>query len=424
LKKLGFPINPDIHHAADFSAVLDYIHQWMENRADLPYEADGAVVKLNRFDLQTALGVVGNAPRWAIAYKFPAQEVTTRLRSIEVNVGRTGVLTPYARLEPVLVGGVTVREATLHNFEDLARKDLRPGDMVVVKRAGDVIPQVLRPILDLRPDEAEPYTPPQTCPSCGEPVVSPEEEVAVFCINVACPAQLVRSVEYFVSRSAMDIEGFGIKNAQLFVEQGFIKTIADVYHLERESLLALEGFKEKRVDNLLTAIEASKDNPPSRLLTGLGIRYVGSTVAELLLTAFGSLTALAEADRDSLEAIDGIGPRIAESLGDWFSRAANRQILADFKAAGLKFEQIAESVSDQSQILAGLTFVITGTLPLPRNEAKAVIEGAGGKLAGSVSGNTDYLLVGENPGGSKYTKAEKLGTPQLDWEGLQALLND
>jgi len=419
LRALGFPVNPDIHKAATLDEALAFIHRWMARRDELPYEADGAVVKINRFNLQKRLGIVGNAPRWAIAYKFPAREVTTRLLAIKVNVGRTGQITPYAELEPVVIGGVTVRNTSLHNFEDIARKDLREGDTVVVKRAGDVIPQVVKPILEKRPPDARPYRPPTTCPVCGEPLFFPQDEVAVFCINANCRAQLVRRVEYFVSRNAMDIEGFGIKNAELFVEKGFIEDIADVYYLERDKLLALEGFKEKKVDNLLRSIEASKSRPADRVLTALGIRFVGSEVAKLLTDHFGSIDAIAAAAPEELEAVEGVGPRIAASVVDWFRRPAHRQILRKLKKAGLQFTAKAKAAAPERRPLEGLTFVITGTLPVPRSEAKAAIEAAGGKVTGSVTGKTSYLLVGENPGGSKFRKAQALGTPQMDWEELQ-----
>jgi len=423
MRALGFPINPDVHKAQTLDEALVYIHTWMTRRNDLPYEADGAVVKINDFALQEHLGVVGNAPRWAIAYKFPAQEVTTKLLAIKTQVGRTGQITPYAELEPVNVSGVTVRNTSLHNFDDIARKDLREGDTVAVKRAGDVIPQVVRPVLEKRAPDSQPWQPPARCPACDAPLFFPEDEVAVFCVNAACPAQLVRRVEYFVSRAAMDIEGFGIKNAKLFVDKGFIKDIADVYYLNRDKLLALEGFKEKKVDNLFKGIEASKAQPLERVLTALGIRFVGREVSRLLLTHFDSLEAIAAADVETLEAIDGVGPRIAVSVYDWFRRPEHQAILAKLKDAGLNFVAARPSPIEKAQPLSGLTFVITGTLPgVTRSEAKAAIEAAGGKVTGSVTGKTSYLLIGENPGGSKFTKAQKLGTPQIDWLALQGMM--
>ncbi len=421
VRRLGFPVNPDIHRSRDFDEVLDFIHQWMEQRDRLSYEADGVVVKVDDFSTQELLGVVGNAPRWAIAYKFPAREATTQLLRIEVNVGRTGVLTPYAVLEPVNVGGVVVRQATLHNFEDLARKDIRAGDTVVIKRAGDVIPQVVKPILDLRPPDSQSYRLPECCPSCGEPVVKPEDEVAVYCVNAACPAQLVRRVEYFVSRGAMDIEGFGIKIAEQLIQEGLIRDVGDIYSLHefRQKLLALEGFAEKKVDNLLTAIEASKSRPLERVVTALGIQGVGGVVAKALVAAFPSMEALAGASVEQLESIEGIGPRIAHSVVDWFGRPRHQEVIEKLRRAGVRMQ--AEAVATLPQPLAGLTFVITGSLPtMSRDEAQAFIEARGGKVTGSVSQKTDYLLLGENPG-SKLAKAQSLGTKIIGEEELQKL---
>ncbi len=394
----------------------------MNRRDDLPYDADGAVVKIDSFALQSHLGVVGNAPRWAIAYKFPAREATTTVLEIRGNVGRTGQITPYAVLEPVNLGGVIVRQAPLHNYEDLAKKDIREGDTVVVKRAGDVIPQVVRPILERRPPHAEPPQSPAVCPVCGQPTAQLGEDVALVCLNSACPAQLVRQVEYFVSRGAMDIEGFGIKIGQQLVEAGLITDLADIYFLTGEQLLQLEGFAEKKVDNLLAAIEASKQRPLARFLTALGIRYVGSVVAGLLVAALPSIEALSRADQPRLEAIDGIGPRIAESLVAWFSLPANLALIEKFRRAGLTLTAPHRPAAASAQPLAGLTFVITGTLPTwSRDEAAAFIEQHGGKVTGSVSKKTSYLLLGEAPG-SKLAKAEALGVPILDESGLKNMV--
>ncbi len=426
LQALGFPVNPDILHTVDFEAVLEFIHAWMERRDTLPYDADGVVVKIDDFELQQHLGVVGNAPRWAIAYKFPAREVTTKVLEIKANLGRTGQITPYANLEPVNIGGVTVRQATLHNFDDLARKDIRVGDTVIVKRAGDVIPQVVKPILDLRPPGSQPYQPPTHCPVCHEPTVRLGDDVALFCINAACPAQLVRQIEYFVSRVAMDIDGFGIKIGEQLAKEGLIQDIADIYFLTREQLLGLEGFAEKKADNLLAAIEASKQQPYERFLIGLGIRYVGRVVAGLIVTAFPTIQALQKATKEELEAIEGVGPRIAESIVEWFSRPANRNLIDKFRRTGITMAAAVppteeEDTSQSKLSLAGLTFVITGTLPTwSRDEARAFIEQHGGKVTDSVSKKTDYLVVGEKAG-SKLTKAQSLGIPTLAEDGLKKL---
>lgn len=421
VRSLGFPVNPDILHTSDFEEVLNFIHAWMERRNELTYDADGVVIKINQFDLQQHLGVVGNAPRWAIAYKFPAQEATTKLLEIKSNVGRTGQITPYANLEPINIGGVTVRQASLHNFDDLAKKDIREGDTVVVKRAGDVIPQVVKPILDLRPPDSQPFRPPSHCPACGEAVVRLGDEVALFCINAACPAQLVRQVEYFVSRTAMDIEGFGVKIGEQLVQENLIKDIADIYYLDREHLLNLEGFADKKVDNLLEAIQASKQQPFDRFLTGLGIRYVGSVVASLIVSEYRSIGDLQQATQADLEAIDGVGPRIAESIKEWFGRPPNQALIEKFYRAGLKLETAAPAAPTVPQSLDGLTFVITGSLPTwTRDEAKSFIEQHGGKVTGNVSNKTDYLVVGEKAG-SKLDKAQSLGVSTLDEDGLRKL---
>ena len=422
LKKLGFPVNPDILHTSDFEEALNFIHRWMERRAELPYDADGVVLKVNSFALQEELGVVGNAPRWAIAYKFPAQEATTRVLEIKGNVGRTGQITPYAVLEPVDIGGVTVRQASLHNYEDLAKKDIREGDTVVVKRAGDVIPQVVKPILDLRPPDSKSPQPPTHCPVCNEPTAQLGDDVALFCLNAACPAQLVRRIEYFVSRGAMDIEGFGIKIGEQLAQEGLLKDIADIYFLEDEQLLALEGFADKKVDNLLAAIEASKNQPFERFLIGLGIRYVGGVVARLITDNFNSIDLVSRASQEELEAIEGVGPRIAESIVAWFSRPANQALIEKFRRAGVTLEVTRQPAQEGiPQSFVGLTFVITGTLPTwSRDEAKAFIEQHGGKVIGSVSKKTNYLLLGENAG-SKLTKAQALGVPTLDEASLKEL---
>ncbi len=422
LGMLGFPINPDILHTGTFEEAINFIHTWMERRDKLPYDADGAVCKIDNFDLQQHLGIVGNAPRWAIAYKFPAHEATTKVLEIKGNVGRTGQITPYANLEPVNIGGVTVRQATLHNYDDLAKKDIREGDTVVVKRAGDVIPQVVKPILNLRPPDSQPPQPPALCPVCTEPTAHLSDDIALFCINTACPAQLVRQIEYFVSRSAMDIEGFGIKIGEQLAQEGFIKDIADIYFLEREQLLALEGFADKKVDNLLAAIEASKQQPFQRFLIGLGIRYVGRTVAGLVVDAFPSIELLSRVSQANLEAIEGVGPRIAESIGEWFDRPANQALIEKFHQSGVTLKADAVSVDESTpQSLAGLTFVITGTLPSwSRDDAKAFIQQYGGKVTGSVSKKTDYLVAGEKAG-SKLSKAQTLGVAVLDEDALRQL---
>jgi len=421
LRTLGFAVNPDIRLFQDFQEVLAYCEEWMNKRDTLNYEADGVVIKINSFEIQRRLGIVGNAPRWAVAYKFPAREATTRLLKIGVNVGRTGVLTPYAVLEPVQLGGVIIRQASLHNFDDLARKDIREGDIVVVQRAGDVIPQVVRPIVALRRGDERIPEIPKTCPACGEPVVREEGEVAVYCVNAACPAQLVRHIEHWASRGAMDIEGLGTKVAELLVEKGLVSDVADLYALTKEQLLTLEGFADKRAENLLAAIEASKDRPFWRVLTALGIRGVGSRVAQILASHYPSWDALAKATVEELQEIEGIGPVLAQDIVDFVSRPRHQALVEKLRRYGVRLAEEAPSEAAPAP-LAGLTFVITGTLPsMSREVATEFITARGGRVTGSVSAKTDYLVVGDKPGANKYEAARKLGIPMLDEAGLIAL---
>jgi DNA ligase (NAD+) len=423
LRQLGFPVAPGAALFDDFEALVQHCIAWGETeRRALPYEADGLVVKVNDFALQRRLGYVSREPRWAAAYKYAAEEAVTRLLDIKVNVGRTGTLNPYAVLEPVQVGGVTVTNATLHNEDYVRDLDIRVGDMVAVKRAGEVIPQVLRPLVELRTGEEQVWQMPQRCPVCGGQAVRMAGEAAWRCVNSACPAQLVRGVEHFVSRGAMDIAGFGIRQAELFVELGFIKDLADIYYLEPPRLLELEGFGDKKVANLTEAIAASKSRPPARLLTALGIQGVGAVVAEDSMAHFDSLDALAQATLEELQAVPGIGPVLAQSIVDWFTQAPNQRVLARLKAAGVAMSGPAKSLAvAEAQSLAGLTFVITGALPsMSRDEAREYIKTHGGKVTDSVSKNTSYLLAGDSPG-SKLEKATRLGVPVIDEAKLREL---
>jgi len=423
LRRLGFAVNDDIRLFADFDALLAYCEEWMDRRDDYNYEADGVVIKINDLSLQERLGIVGNAPRWAVAFKFPSREATTRLHEIRVNVGRTGVLTPYAVLEPVRLGGVTIRQASLHNFEDLARKDIREGDTVVVQRAGDVIPQVVRPVVALRDGSQQPYVPPDKCPVCGEPVVKEEGEVAVYCVNATCPAQVVRRIEHWVSRGAMDIESFGERLSQDLVEKGLLEDVADLYSLRVEDLLPLEGFAEKRATNLVQAISASKERPLWRVLVGLGIRGVGSQVAQVLTAHYHSIDALMQATPEELQEIESIGPVLARSVTEFFGRERHRQLIEKLRRHGISLADEEPESERGPTPLQGLTFVITGTLPsMSRDAATKLIEQHGGRVTGSVSGNTDYLLVGENPGGTKYDKAQSLGTPMISEDDLMEMI--
>lgn len=423
LRRLGFAVNDDIVRTADFGEVLERCERWLERRSDLNYDADGVVIKIDDRALQEQLGIVGNAPRWAVAYKAPLGEATTRLLDIQVNVGRTGVLTPYAVLEPVALGGVTIRQATLHNFQDLARKDLRIGDTVVIRRAGEVIPQVVKPVVEMRTGDEVPFEVPERCPVCGELVSQDPERVAVNCVNAACPAQLVRHVEHWVSRGAMNIEGLGSKLAEQLVKVGLIGDVADLYALRVEDLTPLEGFAEKRAQNLVDAIQESRDRPLWRIIAALGIPGVGTRVAQLFTERYPSVAKLMAAMQEELEAIPGVGPHIAEMVLDYFGRPCHQDLVRKLEERGVKLWQEVEAEAASERPPEGLTFVITGTLEgLTRDEAKQLVEAHGGQVTGSVSGKTSYLVVGENPGASKLNRARELGVREIDGDGLRELI--
>jgi len=420
LRSFGFPV-PEYDVCIHIEAAITACQQRVETRDHSPFEVDGAVIKLDDLALAADLGFVGKDPRGALAYKFPAREVTTRLQDIRVNVGRTGVLTPYAVLEAVEIGGVIVERATLHNFDYIAEKDIRPGDRVIVKRAGDVIPYVIGPVVDARTGEEWPYVPPESCPACDQPVERLAGEVAWYCVNAACPAQLIRNVEHFVSRGAMDIVGLGIKIVEQLIQAGLVHDVADLYTLQKEQLLQLDGFADKKAENLLAAIAATRERPLARLLAALGVRGVGEVLAADLARFYPDLDTLAAASLEELQAIEGVGPNIAQAIVDWFNRPANRALLDRLKAAGVWPVTRVQAIIQSGGALDGLTFVITGTLPtFSREQAKAFIEEHGGKVTDSVSKKTSYLLLGENPG-SKLDKARSLGVPILDESGLRTL---
>ena len=422
LRNLGFPTAEGATRCEDLEQAIAICQAAAEHRDSFAFEADGMVIKIDDLALARDLGVVGKDPRSAVAFKFPAQEVTTILQDIGVAVGRTGVITPYAVLEPVEVGGVTVRQATLHNFDFIRERDIRIGDRVMIKRAGEVIPYVLGSLPEARRGEEKPYRLPLRCPSCNERLEQIEGEVAVYCVNAACPAQLVRNLEHFASRGAMDIEGLGIKVAEMLVQAGLVGDIADVFSLQPARLLELEGFAEKRVEKLLAAIDASRRRPLATLLTALGIRGVGETMANDLARAFGDLAALSRARAEELEKVEGVGPSTSAAVRDWFERESNRRLLEKLRRAGVWPKAEAPKAAPGSMTLAGLTFVITGTLPgVSREQAKARILEHGGKVASAVSGKTSYLLVGENPG-SKVDEAKKLGVAPIDLDGLEKLI--
>jgi len=421
LKDLGFPVAESSQFCKTMEEAIEICLN--TNPEQFPFEIDGMVIKINDLNLAEDLGVVGKDPRGAVAYKFPAEEVTTNLEDIRVNVGRTGVITPYAVLEPVEIGGVIVKQATLHNFDFIKDKDIRIGDRVLIKRAGEVIPYVIGPIEDARSGDEEPYTPPETCPSCGESIVNPEGEVAYYCTNSACPAQLVRNLEHFVSRGAMDIVGLGINTVEQLVEADLIKDIADLYTLKKSDLLKLEGFGEKKVDNLITAIQETKSQPLYRLIIGLGIRGVGEVAAQDIADRYKDLDELRRARKEEIESIEGFGPNIAESIVEWFENVENQGVLQKLKEYGVWPVAKAEEQTG-AQPLEGLTFVVTGTLPtLTRSEVKDLIETHGGKVTGSVSSNTSYLVLGDDPG-SKYDQAQKRGVSTISEEDLKKLIGE
>jgi len=421
LEELGFPVTKDAQLCENIDQVIQVCKDWVNKRDTLPYEADGIVIKINDLRLAEELGVVGKDPRGALAYKFPAREVSTRLLGIAINVGRTGVLTPIAVLEPVEIGGVIVKQATLHNFDYIAEKDIRIGDRVLVKRAGDVIPYVIGPVIEARNGSEVPFTPPSVCPACQQPVEHVEGEVAWYCVNAACPAQLVRNIEHFVSRGAMDIVGLGIKIVEQLVEAGLVKNVADLYKLDKAALLKLEGFADKKAENLLAAIETSRRQPLPRLIYALGIRGVGEVMAADLARRYADLDELSRATFDELQEMEGVGPNIAAAIVDWFSRESNRQLLKELKELGVW--PVAHRIERTGQSpLEGLTFVVTGTLAdFSREEVKAYIQNHGGKVTDSVSKKTDYLVAGENAG-SKLDKARDLGIPVIDEEQLKKMV--
>ena len=419
LKAYGFPVADVIKKFPNIESAIKYCESWNDKRDTLDYEVDGMVIKINDLAVADELGFAGKDPRGAIAFKFPAREVTTTLNDIGVNVGRTGVLTPFAILEPVEVGGVTVRQATLHNFDYISEKDIRIGDRVLLKRAGDVIPYVIGPVLNARPKDAKVYKPPKKCPTCGEPVEQAEDEVAYYCINASCPDQLIRNVEHFVGKGGLDMEGLGSKLAEQFVTDKLITDVADIFSLTTSQLLSLEGFAEKKAENVLSSIDAGRSRPLHRLLAALGIRGVGEVAAGDLASHFGSLEALQKADTESLTQIEGVGENTATSIVDWFARPANKKLLAKLKKAGVNPTVVVRKV--EGGVFSGQTFVITGTLPnWSRDEAKVFIEERGGKVTDSVSKKTDYLVLGESPG-SKLAKAQSLGVAILDEAQLRKL---
>ena len=422
LRALGFPVNPEVRVVNDLAGVYAFAGHWQEHRHDLPYEIDGAVAKVDHLAQRELLGFTSRAPRWAIAFKFPPEERTTVLRDIQVSVGRTGRTTPFAVLDPVFVGGSTVRMATLHNEDQVRIKDVRPGDTVIVRKAGDVIPEVVGPILSLRPKGSKPWQFPKICPCpLATELVRPEGEADTRCVEPACPYQRDQRVIYFGSRGAMDIEGLGERTVFQLSDAGLITDPADIYSLTVEQLLGLEGFAKISVEKLLAAIEGSKTRPLPKLLTALGVKGLGPSASEALSLAFGTLDSILAADEAALATTGGVGPVIAGSICRWYSIDANKVFVEKLRKAGVEFGKV--EVSRMPQVLAGKAVVVTGTLErFSREEAELAIKARGGKSPGSVSAKTFAVVVGDSPGASKITKAQELGLPILDGDGFDQLL--
>lgn len=414
----GLPVEPHFQPCEGIDAVMAFCDEWRDKRRTLGFETDGVVVKVAETALRERLGATSKFPRWAIAFKFPAEQATTKLISIEVNVGRTGAVTPYAVLEPVRLAGTTVQMATLHNAEEVARKDIRAGDMVLVEKGGDVIPKVVKPVVSLRPtgkDEPQPFVMPSRCPACDTPLERPDEEVVWRCPNVSCPAKIRRALQHFASRGAMDIEGLGESLVDQLVEKGLVSDFADLYSLTAEALEGLERMGKKSAANVMAQLERSKSHELWRVLHGIGIRHVGERAAQLLARRFGTLDALMAASTEDLEAVPDVGPVVAVSLKEFFNEPRNQQLFERLREAGLAMvEEVAEPAAAAAEAtLAGQTFVLTGTLESrSRDEAKQSIEARGGKVTSSVSKKTSYVVAGANPG-SKLAKAQDLGVPTL-----------
>jgi DNA ligase (NAD+) len=425
----GLPVAPQTTVVDTIDEVWDFIQTWTAQRHDIEYEIDGVVIKVDDLAQRAELGFTARAPRWAVAYKMPPVEERTTLRAIQVNVGRTGKATPYAVLEPVIVSGVQITNATLHNEIQVHAKDVRVGDTVIVRRAGDVIPEVVGPVLSERPDDAVVWHMPADCPFCGQPLHRPEGEAHHLCENVDCPNRLFESLTHLASRGALDIEGLGYKSIRLFLDLGFLTNLADVFRLpeRRDDLLALDGWGDTSVGNLLDGIEAARQKPLERLLVALNIRHVGPTIAKLLARQLRTLDGVRSATAEGIAAIDGIGPIIAEAVEAWFATPRNAELVDDLVSLGVRTDTdlpppVDPDTAGEEFPLAGMTFVVTGTLEgYSRNDAKAAIEDRGGKVTGSVSAKTTALVVGESPG-SKLAKAESLGVPILDEPAFEELL--
>ena len=421
LTEYGLPVNPHVQRAGDINEVIEACRSWQDRRGTLDYAVDGLVVKVDRYHHQRRLGSTGRAPRWCIAYKFAAEQAQTRLVSIDVQVGKTGTLTPVANLEPVHLAGTTVKRASLHNFDEIERLDVRPGDTVVIEKAGEIIPQVIAVLHDLRPKGLEPFSPPERCPACNGPVRKDPDGVAVRCVNAACPAQRLERLKYFVGRGQMDIEGLGPALLEQLVAGGHVEDFADLYRLDAETLASLERMGSKSAANVLESIEKSKTQPLWRLIAALGIRHVGAQSAQILAGHFGSIEALMKASPEELEAIDQIGPVMARSIHDYFQNARNVEVIRRILDAGVA-PAAPERTAAASRPLEGKTFVVTGTLDYgTRQEVEQTIREHGGHVSSSVSRKTDYLLAGAEPG-SKLARARELGVRIIDEKEFRKLI--
>src|SRR2546429_1317938 len=421
-REWGFPVNPHIHLARTLDEVMDYCKKWEQERFNLPYEIDGVVIKISDLAQQQELGTVARDPRWAIAFKYPPTQVATQLLDIRVNIGRTGSVNPWAVLEPVNIRGVTVARAALHNEGDVQRKDLRVGDWVLVQRAGEVIPQVVKPIVERRTGKEQVYHLPERCPLCDTPIIRIPDQAMAYCPNEECPSRNLESIIHFVSRGAMDMDTIGEKMCEQLVSAGYVKNVADFYTLTRDQLLSLEGVKAKSADNMLSAIEASKHRTFWRLLFGLNIRYVGEKTAQILANAFGDVDKLLGASEEEIVAVPGIGPTIGHSVYDWLRNEKNRALIERLRQAGVNMQE--EQQAKITGPLSGQTFLLTGRLNrMTRPVAEEAITRLGGTIASGVSKSLNHLIVGEDAG-SKLTKAQKAGVPIHDEQWLIALLNE
>lgn len=422
LQTLGFPVNPEIKIFDSLEEVIVFCRRWQEQRHDLEYEIDGAVVKLDDLSQRDQLGFTSRAPRWAIAFKFPPEEKHTLLRDISISVGRTGRVTPFAVLEPVFVGGSTVSMATLHNRDQVAAKDVRPGDTVVVRKAGDVIPEVVGPIVAMRPKDSVPWQFPTTCPcKLKSTLVKIDDQADTRCVESGCPFQRDQRIIYFASRSGMDIEGLGERTVFALSDAGLVEDVGDLYLLSVEQLLTLEGFAQLSAQNLVQALVGSKTRPLPKLLTALGIKHLGPAVADSLASHFGTVDAIATASIEELSAIDGVGGAIAESITTWFGEQSNIRLIEKLRVAGVEFGRV--EISDEPQTLIGKAVVVTGSLEkFSREGAEEAVKKRGGKSPGSVSAKTFAVVIGQSPGASKITKAEQLKIPMLDEAGFEHLL--